>query len=388
MFDFIVSKYIKNKDNINDAAIRQLYGKLSGGVGIFCNLLLFVLKLVAGIITGAVSVLADAFNNLSDAASSIVTLVGFHMAGKPADSEHPFGHGRIEYISGMFVSFVIIIMGYELLKSSVAKIIHPQTIEFDISSALILVFAILLKLWMAYTNNKISKKISSKTIKATAIDSLSDCVSTAAVLVGMLLYKFFGWNLDGYLGLVVAVLIIIAGIKTIKDTVGPLLGAVPDKEIVNEIYKIVGDENKIIGTHDMIIHDYGPGRRMVSLHAEVAHNIDILEAHDMIDNVEKMIEEKLHYEATIHMDPVIVNNDEIKSAREMVEDIIYKLNPLWKIHDFRMVRGITHTNLLFDLVVSPKEMSKAAEIEKNIKDKINKHNSHFFAVVKVEQGYV
>ncbi len=388
MFDFIVSKYIKNKDNINDAAIRQLYGKLSGVFGIFCNLVLFVLKLIAGFITGAVSVLADAFNNLSDAASSIVTLVGFHMAGKPADSEHPFGHGRIEYISGMFISFVIIIMGYELLKSSVTKIIHPQAIEFNLLSVFILVFAILLKLWMAYANNKLSKKISSETIKATVIDSLSDCVSTAAVLVGMFLYKWLGWNLDGYLGLVVAILIIIAGIKTIKDTVGPLLGAVPDKEIVDTIYKIVGEENKIIGTHDMIIHDYGPGRRMVSLHAEVAHNIDILEAHDMIDNVEKMIEEKLHYEATIHMDPVIVNDDEIKSAREMVEDIVYKLNPLWKIHDFRMVRGITHTNLLFDLVVSPKEMSKAKEIEKNIKDKINKYNSHFFAVVKVEQGYV
>ncbi len=386
--DFIVGKFIKKSDDINNVNVREIYGALSGGVGILCNFILFTIKLFAGIITGAVSIMADAFNNLSDAASSVVTFVGFKMAGKPADLEHPFGHGRIEYLSGIFVSFMIVIMGYELLKSSISKIITPATIEFSVLSVFILIVSILIKLWMAYFNLRISKKIKSKTIKATATDSLSDCISTTAVLVGIVLFRVFALNIDGYIGAVVAILIIIAGVKTIKETMQPLMGALPDKEIVNEIYELVNQEEKIIGIHDMIIHDYGPGRRMVSLHAEVAHDIDILEAHDMIDNVEKLLAQKLNYEATIHMDPVITDDEELQSAREMVENIIKDDNPSWQIHDFRMVRGITHTNLLFDLVVSSNEMSRAREIEAEVKAKINNNNPHYYAVIKVEQGFV
>ncbi len=386
--DFIISKLIRKSDALNNPNARQIYGTVSGGVGIFCNIILFVFKLLAGVLSGAVSIIADAFNNLSDAASSVVTLVGFRMAGKPADLEHPFGHGRIEYLSGIFVSFMIVIMGYELLKSSVSKIITPTTIEFGLLPVLILVVSILVKLWMAHFNFKLSKKINSKTIKATATDSISDCISTTAVLVGMILFGLFNLNIDGYIGCVVAVLIILAGVKTIKDTMQPLMGTLPDKEIVNEIYELVNQEEKIIGIHDMIIHDYGPGRRMVSLHAEVAHDIDMLEAHDMIDNVEKLLAQKLNYEATIHMDPVITDDDELKQARQMVKDIINNINPLWDIHDFRMVKGITHTNVLFDLVVSSKEMSKAKEIETEVKTKINRVNPHYYAVIKVEQGFV
>ncbi len=386
--DGIINKFLKKPNATNNSDVRQIYGALSGGVGIFCNIILFIFKFIAGVVSGAVSITADAFNNLSDAASSVVTLVGFRMAGKPADLEHPFGHGRIEYLSGIFVSFMIVIMGYELLKSSISKIITPTTIEFGVLPVLILVVSILVKLWMAYFNFRLSKKINSRTIKAAATDSISDCISTTAVLAGMILFGLFKLNIDGYIGCVVAVLIIIAGVKTIKDTMQPLMGTLPDKEIVNEIYELVNQEEKVIGIHDMIIHDYGPGRRMVSLHAEVAHDIDMLEAHDMIDNVEKLLEEKLKFEATIHMDPVITDDDELKQARDMVKDIINNINPLWEIHDFRMVRGITHTNVLFDLVVSSKEMSKAKEIETKIKTKINSANSHYYAVIKVEQGFV
>ena len=386
--DFIINKFLKKSDTENNSDIRHVYGTLSGGVGIFCNIVLFIFKLIAGVVSGAVSITADAFNNLSDAASSVVTLVGFRMAGKPADLEHPFGHGRIEYLSGIFVSFTIVIMGYELLKSSVSKIITPATIEFSVLPVLVLVVSILVKLWMAYFNFKLSKKINSKTIKATATDSISDCISTTAVLVGMILFGLFNLNVDGYIGCIVAILIIIAGIKTIKDTMQPLMGVLPDKEIVDEIYELVNQEEKIIGVHDMIIHDYGPGRRMVSLHAEVAYDIDMLEAHDMIDKVEKLLEEKLKFEATIHIDPVVIDDAELKQTRDMVKNIINNINPLWEIHDFRMVRGITHTNVLFDLVVSSKEMSKAKEIETEIKTKINRVNPHYYAVIKVEQGFV
>ncbi len=380
--------FVNKSNDTNSTDIRRTYGTLSGGVGIFCNLMLFAIKVFAGIMSGAVSITADAFNNLSDAASSAVTLVGFRLAGKPADLEHPFGHGRIEYLSGIFVSFMIVIMGYELLKNSISKIITPTTIEFSLIPVLVLVVSILVKLWMAYFNFKLSKKISSKTIKASAMDSISDCISTTAVLVGMILFGVFNLNIDAYIGCIVAVLIIVAGVKTIKDTMQPLLGALPDKEIVNEIYELVNQEEKIIGIHDMIIHDYGPGRRMVSLHAEVANNIDMLEAHDVIDNVEKLLEEKLKFEATIHIDPVITDDDELKHTREMVTNIINNINPLWKIHDLRIVRGVSHTNVLFDLVVSSKEMLRAKEIETEIKTKINSVDSNYYAVIKVEQGFV
>lgn len=388
MIELFVHKIIKNSENVNDPKVREAYGVLSGSVGIFCNLVLFVFKLLAGLLTGAVSIMADAFNNLSDAGSSIVTLIGFKMAGKPADTEHPFGHGRIEYLSGLFVAVAILFMGYELLKTSVTKMIHPEALEFKTVSVVILVTAILVKLWMAHFNFKLGKKISSEAMKATATDSLSDCISTGAVLIGMLIFYFLKVNIDGYIGAVVAVLVLVAGYNAAKDTIQPLLGSAPDSEIVQQIYDLVLSEPMILEIHDMVIHDYGPGRRMVSLHAEVAYDVDILEAHDVIDNIEQRLEEKFQYEATIHMDPVVTDDEELHSAREMVEKLVFETNKNWKIHDFRMVRGNTHTNLLFDLVVESADMLHAKEIEFDVKKKIHDADTHYYAVIKVEQSYV
>lgn len=388
MIDYLVRKVIRDSENVNDAKVRQSYGVFSGCVGIFCNLLLFALKLLAGRLTGAVSIMADAFNNLSDAGSSVVTLVGFYMAGKPADTEHPFGHGRIEYLSGLFVAMAILLMGYELFKSSVGKILHPEALEFKMISVIILAVSILLKLWMAYFNRKLGKKIASEAMNATAADSLSDCISTGAVLGGMLLFYFCKIDLDGYIGAVVAVIVLIAGYHAAKETIQPLLGAVPDPEIVEQIRELVLSEPMILEIHDMVIHDYGPGRRMVSLHAEVAYDVNILEAHDVIDNIEQRLEEQLHYEATIHMDPVITDDEELRTARKMVETLVREENETWKIHDFRMVRGTTHTNLIFDLVVEAQELSRIKEIEFDLKKKIHDADSHYYAVIKVEQSYV
>lgn len=388
MIQLLVNRFIKNPENINDPEVRKQYGQLAGGVGIACNLILFLFKFLAGLMTGAVSVMADAFNNLSDAGSSIVTLIGFHMAGKPADPEHPFGHGRIEYLSGLFVAAAILLMGYELLKSSVGKILHPAELEFRVLSLVILAVAILGKLWLGLFNYKLGRKIASEAMRATAMDSFSDCISTTAVLAGMLIFRFFGWNLDGMIGTVVALLVLYAGITAVKETIQPLLGSVPDPEIVKEISNLVLSEPQVMAIHDMVIHDYGPGRRMVSLHAEVPYDADVLEIHDLIDNIERRLEEEFHYEATIHMDPVVTDDEELRAAKEMVVKLVHDMNESWHIHDFRMVRGNTHTNLIFDLVVPAGERENAKEIEFDVKKKIHERDSHYYAVLKIEQSYV
>lgn len=387
MIEFLIGKVIRDSENTNDPKVRAKYGMVSGGVGIFCNLLLFGMKFFAGIITGAVSITADAFNNLSDAGSSIVTLIGFKMAEKPADPEHPFGHGRIEYLSGLFVAMAIFLMGYELLKTSVNKIFHPQELEFQTISVVILVASVLMKFWMAHFNKKLGEKINSEAMKATAADSLSDCISTAAVLAGLLIFRFVHVNLDGYIGTVVAIFVLFAGFNAAKDTIQPLLGTAPDSEVVEQIRDLVLEEEMILEIHDMVIHDYGPGRRMVSLHTEVAYDVDILKAHDVIDNIEQRLEQVLGYEATIHMDPVVTDDEELFLAKQMVEKLIHKEHAEWKIHDFRMVRGNTHTNLIFDLVVTSKDMLRAKEIEFDVKKKIHDWDTHYYAVIKVEQSY-
>lgn len=388
MIDFLVNLFVKDKENIHDPKVRQSYGRLSGLVGIVCNLLLFLLKLFAGLATGAVSIMADAFNNLSDAASSVVTLIGFYMAGKPADLDHPYGHGRIEYLSGLFVSAAILMTGVELMKSSVDKILHPEALSFSIASVVILVTSILVKLWMSRFNYKVGSRIDSEAMKATGADSLSDCVSTSAVLLGVLIAMLTGKNLDGWFGAVVALFVCYAGFNAAKETIQPLLGQAPDPELVRQIRERVMQEDKILGVHDLIIHDYGPGRRIISLHAEISYKEDILEAHDMIDNVERNLKEAFQCDATIHMDPVIHDDAEMNQIRHQVERIVREENPEWKIHDFRMVRGQTHTNLIFDLVIQPEELVHVGEIENRMKEKIHKMDPHFYAVVTVEQSFI
>lgn len=388
MTELLVRCFIKESENIHDAKVRQSYGRLSGFVGIVCNLILFVFKLLAGFMTGAVSIMADAFNNLSDAASSVVTLIGFHMAGKPADLDHPFGHGRIEYLCGLFVASAILMTGFELLKTSVDKILHPTELSFSVISVVILIASILMKMWMSRFNFKLGHKIDSEAMKATATDSLSDCISTAAVLVGVVVLVATGKNIDGFIGVLVALFVCFAGFNAAKDTIQPLLGQAPDPELVENIKKRVMSEDMILGIHDLIIHDYGPGRRMISLHAEISYKEDILEAHDLIDNVERDLMQEFQCSAIIHMDPVVTDDDELNHMKEKVQELVKTLDPSWMIHDFRMVRGNTHTNLIFDLVVPTDVLKDKEAIESKVKNLIHIMDSHYYAVITVEQSYV
>ena len=388
MTELLVGWFIKDKENIHDTKVRQSYGRLSGFVGICCNVLLFALKLFIGLATGAVSIMADAFNNLSDAASSVVTLIGFYMAGRPADGGHPYGHGRIEYLSGLFIAAAILMTGVELMKSSVEKILHPEAPEFSLVSIVILAASILLKLWMSKFNFKLGERIQSEVMKATATDSLSDCISTGAVLLGALIGILAGKNLDGWIGALVALFVCFAGLGAAKETIQPLLGQAPDPELVNKIKERVIKEEKILGVHDLNVHDYGPGRRMISLHAEVSYKEDILEAHDLIDNIERDLMKEFQCDATIHMVPVVTDDEEMNKVRQMVEAIVTEKNAEWKIHDFRMVRGSTHTNLIFDLVVAPEELVKKQEIERWVKEKIHDAAPELYAVVTVEQSFL
>lgn len=388
MTERIVRCFIKDNENIADAKVRQAYGRVSGMVGILCNLILFAFKLMAGVMTGAVSIMADAFNNLSDAASSVVTLIGFHMAGKPADLDHPFGHGRIEYLSGLFVSVAILMTGVELLKTSVDKIIHPTDLSFNVVSVVILAASILMKLWMSRFNFTLGEKLQSEAMKATATDSLSDCISTAAVLLGVFIAMLTGKNIDGIIGTLVALFVCFAGFNAAKETIQPLLGQAPEPELVENIRKRVMQEDMVLGVHDLIVHDYGPGRRMISLHAEISYKEDIMAAHDMIDNIERDLCEQFQCLATIHMDPVVTDDEELNTMHKKVADMVSTLDASWKIHDFRMVRGTTHTNLIFDLVVPAQSLKDKNEIEQKVKDLIHIMDNHYYAVVTVEQSYV
>ena len=388
MTELLVRCFIRDSDQVEDAKVRQAYGRLSGLVGIVCNVILFTCKLLAGLMTGAVSIMADAFNNLSDAASSIVTLIGFYMAGKPADPDHPFGHGRIEYLSGLFVAAAILMTGFELLKTSVEKILHPETLSFSAVSIVILIASILMKMWMARFNFNLGHKIKSKAMQATATDSLSDCIATSAVLVGVVVTMITGKNIDGFIGVLVALFVCVAGFNAAKETIQPLLGQAPDPDLVDNIKKRVMQEDMILGIHDLVIHDYGPGRRMITLHAEISYKEDIMEAHDMIDNVERDLMQEFQCTATIHMDPVVTDDEELNLMREKVEALVRTLDASWKIHDFRMVRGNTHSNLIFDLVVPTDALKDKFEIEAKVRDLIHIMNPNYNAVITVEQSYV
>lgn len=388
MTELLVSFFIKDKEQVTNPKVRQAYGTMAGIVGIVCNLLLFLLKFFTGLLSGAVSVMADAFNNLSDAGSSIVTLIGFRMSGRPADPDHPFGHGRIEYLSGLFVAVAILLMGIELLQTAVDKILHPETPVFTMVSLAILVVSILVKFWMSRFNRVLGERISSEAMKATAADSLSDCVSTGMVLAGAVFTYVTNKNIDGFIGLFVAAFVLWAGANAAKETLQPLLGQAPDPEFVEGIRREVEKEELVLGIHDMIVHDYGPGRRMVSLHAEVPYNEEILKIHDVIDNIEFRIRKEFQCEITIHMDPVVTDDEEVKEAKEMAEAIVREMDASWNLHDFRMVKGETHTNLIFDVAVPAEHLPRAAEIAGEIREKIHGKNSHYFAVIQVEQSYV
>lgn len=387
MITFLARLLIPDYRDYTSARVRTAYGVLCGLTGIFLNLCLFALKLFAGLISGSVAVTADAFNNLSDAGSSAVTLIGFKLAEKKPDSSHPFGHGRIEYISGMIVSFLILLMGYELAQSSVQKILSPEPVTFSYLTAGILAVSIGVKLYMSLYNRGIGKKIRSSAMSATATDSISDAIATTVVLISMIVSRFTAVNIDPYCGLLVSVFILIAGIKSARETISPLLGEKADPEAVEEIHRIVMSFPEAIGMHDLVIHDYGCGRRMVSLHVEVDAGGDILDMHDAIDNMERAISHKLSCEATIHMDPIVQDNPELDAVRQYVEEYLRAENLDLKIHDFRMVKGQTHTNIIFDIVI-PFTEKHPAQLVENLKRKVNEYNSSYFAVINADAQYV
>ena len=380
--------FIKDYQEYANPAVRRAYGVLTGAVGIVLNVILFIGKYLAGFFSGSVSVMADAFNNLSDAGSSFITMLGFHLAGKEPDPEHPFGHGRIEYVSGLAVSALIILMGFELLQTSFDKILHPQQMDVSLITILILVASIAVKVYMSFYNRVYGKKLDSSAMNATATDSLSDCISTAVVLLSMLVYQFLHINLDGWSGLVVAVFILLAGINSAKDTLSPLLGEAPDEEFVMEVEKMVMEHPDVVGVHDMVVHNYGPGRMMISLHAEVPGNIDVYKLHDSIDLIEFQIKQRFQCEAVIHMDPIATDDEQVMSLRKEVVELVRLYDEQLTIHDFRMVAGPTHTNLIFDVVVPQGYKKSDDEISAEIARRINQKWCNYFAVIKLEKRYI
>lgn len=380
--------FIKNYQEYTNPVVRRAYGVLTGAVGIVLNILLFIGKYLAGFFSGSVSVMADAFNNLSDAGSSFITMLGFHLAGKEPDPQHPFGHGRIEYVSGLAVSVLIVLMGFELLQTSFDKILHPEEMEVSLITILILVGSIAVKVYMSFYNRSYGKKLDSSAMKATATDSLSDCISTAVVLLSMFVYQFLHINLDGWSGLVVAVFILIAGISSARDTLSPLLGEAPDEEFVMEIEKMVMEHPDVVGVHDMIVHNYGPGRMMISLHAEVPGNMDVYKLHDSVDLIEYQIKQRFQCEAVIHMDPIATDDEQVMNMRKEVVELIRLYDEQLTIHDFRMVVGPTHTNLIFDVVVPQGYQKADDEISAEIARIINRKWCNYYAVIKMEKRYI
>lgn len=387
MIELLAKWFIHHRDNTADGAVRRAYGTLCGAVGIGLNVLLFIGKFFAGRLSGSIAVTADAFNNLSDAGSSAVTLLGFRLAGKKPDPDHPFGHGRIEYISGLVVAGLILLMGVELAKSSFDKILHPEEVTFSALALVILAVSVAVKLYMWHYNRRIGGKIRSAAMEATASDSLSDAAATSAVLLAMLIGRWTGLAVDGYVGMVVALFILFSAYKAAKETLSPLLGQAPDPELVQHIRDIVEEHDTVVGIHDLVVHDYGPGRQMVSLHAEVPASGDILQLHDVIDNIERELHEKLHVQAVIHMDPIVTDDETVDALRRQVAELVRQVEPRMTVHDLRVIRGTTHTNLVFDAVLPLDAAITPAEAGRRIREKVAELDGDYYAVVTVEHSF-
>ena len=388
MVSLLSRLFIKNHGQVSDPAVRRAYGVLCSVTGIVLNIILFAFKYAVGAASGAIAIMADAFNNLSDAGSSVITLIGFRLSGAAPDKDHPFGHGRVEYITGLIVSFIIFLMGFELGKSSVAKILSPEPVETSVAAFIIVAAAVLVKLYMFVYNRAIGKKINSPAMQATAFDSISDTVSTLVVLVAMLISKFTGANIDGWCGALVALFILYTGFTAARDTISPLLGQPPSEEFVSEIASIVLSYDCIVGIHDLVVHDYGPGRIMISLHAEVPSDGDLSVMHDTVDTAERELREKLGCEAVIHMDPIAVNDDEVTRMRMSVAALVKKLDPEITIHDFRMVTGPTHTNLIFDIVVPPRFHLSNSDVIRETERLVSETHPQCFCVITVDTSYI
>lgn len=387
MITILSRLFIKNNHNFSDPKVRTSYGILCGALGIFLNLLLFAGKLIVGILSGSIAIIADAINNLSDAGSSVITLFGFKMASSKPDSDHPYGHGRMEYIAGLVVSIFILFMAYELIKSSIDKVLHPEPISASIMTILILVASILTKFYMFLYQYSVSRKISSAAMKATSIDSISDTVATTVVLLCSLAGHFLDWQIDGYCGILVGLFIAYSGINAIKETISPLLGQAPTQELVEQIRELVMKDENILGIHDLMVHDYGPNRIIVSLHAEVSASGDFLTLHDIIDNLERHIRSDLGCFATIHMDPVQDKDEETQTLKQQVTKIITQIDEKLTLHDFRVVKGPSHTNLIFDVVKPFSLKMDSTELIELICYKISEISQNYYCVIEIDEEY-
>ncbi len=375
------------KENSSSEQLRASYGTLCSVMGIALNVFLFAIKFFAGILSGAISVTADAFNNLSDSGSSLITLMGFSLSKKKPDPSHPFGHGRIEYLSGIAVSVLIVLMGFELLSSSVKKIFNPEAVEVSTVVIAILILSVAVKGYMYLYNKKYGKLYSASAMLATATDCLSDALSTTVVLVSMLITRFTNMNIDAYCGCAVALFILYAGAKSAYETVQPLLGQPPEKETVDKIAAIVLGYDIVLGIHDLVVHDYGPGRLMISLHAEVDSKGDILEIHDEIDNIEKELTKQLNCSAVIHMDPIVTDDEEVSEYKKLAKKVCSEISSEIGIHDFRMVKGNTHTNLIFDVVVPFGFKLSDDELKREVNEKVRENDDKLFTVITVDKDY-
>ena len=388
MIELLSRLFIKDRDKVNEPAVRRAYGTLCSLYGIFLNVLLFAGKYFAGVLSGSVAIVADAFNNLSDAGSSVISLLGFAIAGKKPDLDHPFGHGRAEYLAGLLLSALIVVMGVELGKSSIEKVLHPEPVEAGLLPALILLASIAVKFYMCLYNKAVARKINSASMEATATDSLSDSIATTVVLLSMAASCFFHVNVDGWAGLLVAAFIIFAGYNAMRDTLSPLLGKAPDPELVKDIEETALAHPEIVGIHDLIVHDYGPGRGFVSLHAEVNGSGDMFQLHDAVDQAEREIREKFGILATIHMDPIDCDNEQLNELRQDVAEKLLEIDPRIKIHDFRMVPGPTHTNLIFDALVPASLKLSDQALELQIEELVHNTWGNYYAVVDIDRSYV
>lgn len=389
--NFLVQSFVKDNENIKDNSVRNSYGTLGGVVGIIVNSLLFILKFIVGLIVGSIAITADAFNNLSDAASSVITIVGFKMSNKPPDAEHPFGHGRIEYISALIVAFMVMLVGLQFIKSSFQRILNPEVITFELIPFILLLISIGFKFWLSLFNRFIGNKINSSALKAAATDALGDVFTSSTVVVSFLLAKFTTLPIDGYIGVLVALAILYAGFSLVRETLNPLLGEAPDPVLVSDLQEMILSYDMISGVHDLIIHNYGPGRIIASVHAEIPSDIDIMEIHNVIDTAEREVSKKLNLHLVIHMDPICVVTDEIKETRSYVEKILRKHPCITSLHDFRIVGEGEVKNLIFDIVVSPKELkSELCEenLIKEIKTSIKEVHSSYNCVITVDYDYM
>ena len=389
MTELLVKKFIKDHENVEKMSVRTAYGVLASVVGIFCNVILFVAKFLIGSMSHSVSIIADGFNNLSDAGSSIISFAGIRMASKPADEEHPFGHGRMEYVTALVVAFLVIDIGLSFLKDSIGKIRNPEDIQFHVISIVVLLLSIGVKLWLGFFNKKLGKKINSQVMMASAADAMGDVLATTATIVSILVFHFLNLNIDSFVGIGVSLVVMKAGVGIAKDTLEPLLGEAVPKELCDRITEFVESYDGVCGTHDLIVHNYGPGRSMASIHAEVPNDVDIELSHEIIDRIEKEAVRDLNIFLLIHMDPIEINNEQLQAAKKKVEHVVKGIDEVLSIHDFRMVDGKHQINLIFDLVVPVSyDKEKRKEVCQIIRRKMHELDLRYQCVIQVENSFV